>query len=225
MKAVLFDFGGTIDTDGIHWSEKYWELYERFKTGVSKPEFEKSFVESEQRLNNDPEVAHITFYETLRKKLMIQFGILSLDNQNATLMSMLDVCYADVSRTILKAKELLEQLQTDYKLGVVSNFYGNLEIVCKEFDLYRLFDTIVDSSVVGKRKPDPAIFAAALTNVNVRAENAFVVGDSYERDIVPAKHLGCTTIWLKGKSWTNPSSTEAADYTVNSFQEIKSILL
>ena len=47
MKATLFDFGGTIDTDGVHWSEKYWELYKRFKIETSKTDFERSFVESE----------------------------------------------------------------------------------------------------------------------------------------------------------------------------------
>ena len=35
MKAILFDFGGTIDTDGVHWSEKYWDLYEQFSVGVA----------------------------------------------------------------------------------------------------------------------------------------------------------------------------------------------
>ncbi|MBI3765652.1 MAG: hypothetical protein HY277_04010, partial [Ignavibacteriales bacterium] len=36
MKAVLFDFGGTIDTDGVHWSEKFWEYYQQFGVGVEK---------------------------------------------------------------------------------------------------------------------------------------------------------------------------------------------
>ncbi len=225
MKAVLFDFGGTIDTDGVHWSEKYWELYERFGTGVAKKNFERSFVESEQYLNTDPEVARMTFYETLSKQLTIQFGILGLGEKKAVMTSMLDACYAEVSETILNAKAILEEVRKTYRLGVLSNFYGNLEIVCKEFDLYRLFDAITDSNVVGKRKPDPAIFALAMTSLDVPAQYTFVVGDSYERDIVPAKQLGCTTIWLEGKSWAKPAETGAADYTVKHFREIKSILL
>ena len=225
MNAVLFDFGGTIDTDGVHWSEKYWELYERFKLNVSKPEFENSFVESERQLSADPEVVRSTLYETLRKQLTIQFTILGLGNQKATLTSMLDACYADISQTILKAKGLLEQLQTRYRLGVVSNFYGNLEVVCNEFDLYRLFEVIIDSTVVGKRKPDPEVFNIALKNLGVAAKSAFVVGDSYERDIVPGKQLGCTTIWLRGKSWTTPTSTASADYTIDKFEQITLILL
>ncbi len=225
MNAILFDFGGTIDTDGVHWSEKYWELYERFWVGVSKTDFERSFVESEKRLNANPEVAQMTFYQTIREQLTIQFGILGLDNRNSVLTSMLDECYGEVSETILRARGLLKQLQTKYRLAVVSNFYGNLELVCKEFDLYRLFDAIVDSAVVGIRKPDPEVFNIALNTLGVVASDSFVVGDSYERDIVPGKQLGCKTIWLKGKSWASPVSTEAADYTVGKLDGIKSILL
>ena len=225
MKAILFDFGGTIDTDGVHWSEQYWELYERFWVGLSKAEFEKSFVESEIRLNANPEVARMTFYETIREQLTIQFGILGLHNRKLVLTAMLDECYAGVSETILRARGLLKQLQTKYRLAVVSNFYGNLEIVCKEFDLYRLFDAIVDSTVVGKRKPDPEVFNIALKTLDIAPTNAFVVGDSYDRDIVPGKQLGCKTIWLKGKSWGLPDTVEAADFTVGRFEEIRRILL
>jgi len=53
-----------------------------------------------------------------------------------------------------------------------------------------------------------------------------VVGDSYERDIVPGKQLGCTTIWLKGKSWTShPTETPAADHIINAFEQLRPILL
>ncbi len=84
---------------------------------------------------------------------------------------------------------------------------------------------MIDSAVVGVRKPDPMIFSLALARLGVAPNDAWVVGDSYERDIVPAKTLGCSTIWLKGKSWKEPSSTEAADYTVLTLEDIKKILL
>src|SRR6266853_5551510 len=149
MNAVLFDFGGTIDTDGVHWSEKYWELYGRFNIETAKQEFEKAFVESERLLNADRQVAQMTFYETLRKQLNLQFGILGLAGKRPVVPAMLDACYADVRRTILAATGVLGRLQAKYRLGIVSNFYGNLEIVCKEFDLFRFFDAIIDSAVVG----------------------------------------------------------------------------
>jgi putative hydrolase of the HAD superfamily len=225
MKAVLFDFGGTIDTDGVHWSEKYWELYQRYHIEVSKKEYEASFVESERRLLIDPEIPVSTFGETIRKQLTVQFVILNLDKKDPRLQLMINDCYRDVRNTIASAKMVLEKLQPRYALGVVSNFYGNLEVVCKEFGLATLFGAKIDSVVVGVRKPDPAIFGMALKKLGVAGANTFVVGDSYERDIVPGKQLGCNTIWLKGKSWMVPASTEAADYTIHSFEKILTILL
>lgn len=225
MKAVLFDFGGTIDSDGVHWSEKYWELYVRHKIDVSKQAYETSFVESERLLLLDPELPKATFEETIRKQLKLQFAILKLDGNDIRLNYIIDDCYRDVCETIAKAKKILEQLRSQYQLGVVSNFYGNLDVVCKEFGLKKLFGAIIDSVIVGVRKPDPAIFELALKKLGAEGKNAFVVGDSYERDIVPGKHLGCRTIWLKGKSWMAPASTEAADYTVKKFEEITTILL
>jgi putative hydrolase of the HAD superfamily len=222
MSAVLFDFGGTIDTDGVHWSEKYWELYERFRSGVAKPAFEHAFVESERLLNADPTVARLTFRETLEKQLSLQFAILGVANDLRDRMAR--DCYADVTATIGRARQVLERLRTRHRLGVVSNFYGNLGVVCSEFGLDTLFDVQIDSAVAGVRKPDPAIFALALERLRARPRDAWVVGDSYERDIVPGKHLGCRTIWLRGRSWAEPPETGAADYTIGAFSELEGIL-
>ena len=69
MKAILFDFGGTIDTDGVHWSEKFWEYYERFKLPVEKKDFERAFKFSEDELLSDSTISRDTFYTTLLNSL------------------------------------------------------------------------------------------------------------------------------------------------------------
>ncbi|MBI1803639.1 MAG: HAD family hydrolase [Ignavibacteriae bacterium] len=225
MNAVLFDFGGTIDTDGVHWSEKFWEYYERFKLPVAKKDFARVFVRSEEELGEDSSLSSATFYATLVKQFTLQFAILGFSERHEVLMRIINACYADVGKTIAGARNLLNDLHGAYKLGLVSNFYGNLEIVCKEFSLDRYFDTMIDSVVVGIRKPDPAIFQLALDRLAIAAQEAYVVGDSYERDIVPGKQLGCTTIWLKGKSWTaHPTETPATDFSIEHFEEIRKIL-
>ena len=225
MKAVLFDFGGTLDTDGVHWSEMCWEYYRRYHIDVPKPAYEKAFVASDLGLMDDPGVTRCTFHETLRKQFFLQFSILGINSRGSDVARMADDCYADVQQTIAKAKSILKALKPNYALGIVSNFYGNLNIVCKEFGLDELFEAMIDSRVVGIKKPDPAIFTIALKKLGVRAVDAFVVGDSYERDIVPGKSLGCRTIWLKGKSWKVAPATEAADYSIERFEDIRNILV
>lgn len=225
MKAILFDFGGTIDTDGVHWSEKFCELYAQFAPQIPKKEVERAFVESDRALLADPGVARLTFEETLARQWRIQFGLLGLSLEGGLLEEMSRICYLDVRQTIARAKEVLALLAPTYRLGVVSNFTGNLEIVCKEFFLDKVFSVFIDSAVVGIRKPDPAIFALALEQLNVPASEASVVGDSYDRDIVPGKRLGCSTVWLKGKTWNSPATTDAADRTILKFSEIQEIFL
>lgn len=225
MKAILFDFGGTIDTDGVHWSEKFCALYALFAPQVPKQDVERAFIESDRMLLADPAVAQLTFEETLARQWRIQFGLLHLPVSGGLLEEMSRVCYEDVRRTIARARGVLALLAPCYRLGVVSNFTGNLEIVCREFYLHKFFSVFIDSSVVGIRKPDPAIFALALEKLQVPAVDASVVGDSYDRDIVPGKSLGCSTVWLKGKSWNPPPSTEAADRTILQFSEIQDIFL
>ena len=224
MKAILFDFGGTIDTDGVHWSEKFWEYYEKYDLPVAKKDLERAFMSVEQQLAVK-DCSNLTFLEVLHEQLSKQFVILGIQENDELLQSLKIACYQDVVRTIDSAKIILEMLSKRYKLGVVSNFYGNLEIVCREFGLDEYMGAMIDSVSVGVRKPDPRIFSLALRKLGVGSQETFVVGDSYDRDIVPAKHLGCTTVWLKGKSWTTPTDTSAADFAVQHFQEIRKILL
>jgi DNA gyrase subunit B len=160
MKAILFDFGGTIDTDGVHWSEKFWEWYERFKVPVSKEEFERAFVRADEELMGE-DCTHETFHGVLHKQLSKQFAILKLERNSAVLESMTNSCYQSVQVIVNRARMILQDLLPSYALGVVSNSYGNLDVVCREFGLEDLFGAVIDSAVAGVRKPDPDIFSMA----------------------------------------------------------------
>ena len=72
---------------------------------------------------------------------------------------------------------------------LVSNFYGNIEVVLKEFNLDGIFQEIVESAVVKVRKPDPRIYQLGVEALQLPPENIVVVGDSYDKDIVPAHPL------------------------------------
>jgi putative hydrolase of the HAD superfamily len=79
---------------------------------------------------------------------------------------------------------------------------------------------MIDSTLVGIQKPDARIFQIALDALHVHAGETYVVGDSYERDIIPAKQLGCVTVWLRGRSWKETIETAHADYVILSLHEL-----
>ena len=98
-------------------------------------------------------------------------------------------------------RHILDRLKERYNLVLVSNFYGNIETILTDFHLSHYFSAIIESAVVGVRKPDPAIYALGVEATGHKAEEVLVVGDSYGKDIVPAKTIGCQAVWLRGEGW------------------------
>lgn len=228
-KAILFDFGGTLDTDGIHWSEKFWEVYKEYKVPIRKFDFETAFVMTNNSVNKLIK-SNDNLSTTLKKEIESQFNYLILNGMltkfDANNLSdfIIDKCLNDAKSNLSKSRELLKRLKKNYKVGIVSNYYGNLKTVLKEELISEFVDCIIDSKVENVYKPNPEIFLLAITRLNAKPDETFVVGDSYSRDILPAKSLGCKTIWLDGKSWTRPNDTSQADFIIHSIEEVSNIV-
>jgi putative hydrolase of the HAD superfamily len=104
---------------------------------------------------------------------------------------------------------------------LVSNFYGNMAVVLQEFGFDGLFREVIESAVVGVRKPDPRIFTLGVEALGLKPEEVVVVGDSMDKDIIPAKQAGCQTVWLKGEGWTNdPMDESIPDRTITDLSDL-----
>jgi FMN phosphatase YigB (HAD superfamily) len=230
MNAVLFDFGGTLDTNGIHWSEKFRTAYNEANLEIKLEDFNEAYVNSEPEMYREVK-RDDDFFTTIHKQAYLQLNYLE-KNKNysfsgtavASARNIAEKCYNDVLLVIKNIKGLLTDLKKDFKLGVISNFYGNLDAALEGLGILKYFDITVDSSIAGIAKPDAGIFMLAIEKLNVLSNNAVVVGDSYERDIKPAKMLNCATIWLDVSSWTRPKETNAADFIIKDIMEIKGII-
>ncbi len=129
-----------------------------------------------------------------------------------------------VLKNIEYSKTVLSLLYKNYNLGIISNYYGNLETVLSEIGLRKYFRSVIDSAVAGIRKPDKKIFNLAMEEMKVNPDETIVVGDSYGNDIAPAKELGCSTIWLEGKGWSESIDTSSADIKIKSIKELPDII-
>ena len=98
-----------------------------------------------------------------------------------------------------------------------------------EFHLDDLFTVVVESAAVGVRKPDPAIYRLALTELecnhncqlSILNSQITVVGDSMKNDIQPAKELGLYTIQISGEPWDNINTTGiSADRVITNLKEL-----
>ena len=102
-----------------------------------------------------------------------------------------------------------------------------MPVVLKEFSLDKYFDTIVESSVVGIRKPDPRLFALGVKAIGLPAEDIVIIGDSYRKDIAPARSLGCKAVWLKKICWEEESIEPGKEPTaiINNLKQLSEIIL
>ncbi len=93
--------------------------------------------------------------------------------------------------------DTLERLRSaGLRLGVVSNSDGRVAEALEAAGLRRYFDVVVDSTLAGVEKPDPAIFRAALEVLDVPPAEALYVGDLYEVDVVGAHAAGIPAVLL-----------------------------
>jgi len=82
------------------------------------------------------------------------------------------------------------------RLGVVSNSDGRVEEALQVSGLRDYFDVVVDSTLAGVEKPDPAIFRAALDVLGVQPAEALYVGDLYDVDVIGANAAGMPAVLL-----------------------------
>jgi putative hydrolase of the HAD superfamily len=118
---------------------------------------------------------------------------------------------------------LLEQLQGKYKLGIVTNFMDG-PIARKVFDdlsYEAIFDSLVISAEVGYQKPAPILFQKALEELGSTPENAIMVGDTYEADVVGAHGAGMrgVLIDLYGAPVNHLNDSDAVIKTIGGLPE------
>ena len=273
IKGIIFDYGGTLDTRGDHWSEVLWQGYEHFGIGVADDEevepgvsihkqaFRDAYVYGERALAVNPIVTpDFHFEDILREKLILELNFLAgkklletgkddaekqakLGNDSdasseSLLLSLsdseihqiaVDMAHYINAKTLdllHENKQVLEHLkQAGYPMVLVSNFYGNINQVLKDAEIDGYFKEVIESAVVGVRKPNPAIFAIGVCALDLPASQVLVVGDTYGKDIIPAHKLGCHTLWIKGLQWEEKQVDESIpDGIIRKLSEMEEFL-
>ncbi|MBD5189781.1 MAG: HAD family hydrolase [Bacteroidales bacterium] len=231
VKGIIFDYGGTLDTGGDHWSVVIWGAYQKAGVAVDEAQFREAYVFAEREL---AKTRHILpehdFSDLLDIKMKLELQWLSENGHfppaqvDEKAKEVAGYCYEAAKNKVAEAKPVLETLMKKYPLVLVSNFYGNIENVLKDFGIDKCFKKIVESAVVGVRKPDPKIFELGVKALGLIPEETLVVGDSYGKDIVPAEKIGCQVLWIKGKGWTAADDAQTHDNIISDIKEVAELL-
>lgn len=204
LEVVLLDYGGTLDGDAQHWFDHFVRLYADAGANVPYPEIKAAFYAADAALERDPEIGSFGLERMIRTHVEIQLR--HLDRDDTTLGQRLgDAFIADTRAAWDRNRPLLVRLAARFRLGVVSNSYGNMPALLAEAALAP-FEVILDSSIVGIAKPDPALYALALERFARPPATILHIGDSWERDVIPADRLGLRTAWLAQRDATMPAA-------------------
>ncbi|HVO64274.1 MAG TPA: HAD family hydrolase [Terriglobales bacterium] len=191
LEVILFDVGNTLLFPN-------WEriLAPLAKLGILPTHEQLQAIERRTKNEFDEMVTHGTvdhgywqlFYSHLLNLLGVQENGVGRALNEATRQS------SNWDRVRPGTREILQQIGSAYRIGVISNADGKIAEVLKVCGICDCFLSITDSGLIGHEKPHPAIFAAALEAMNVPPQRALYVGDVYAVDYLGARNTGMQAV-------------------------------
>lgn len=217
IRAVTFDYGGTLDGPGSHWLDRFVAFYRDLGVTLPFERIKEAFYRADDAAYAEQGIAQCGLRELMVFHVGVQLDALGVDD--GALRERLVDRFVAVSQTALReSRFVLEHLARRFRLGVISNFYGNLARILSDAGIEPLLSALLESSRLGISKPDGRIFELAVGKLGSRPEETLHVGDSYERDIVAAKNAGLKAAWLVGDS--RPPASSVADLHLRSLDEL-----
>jgi putative hydrolase of the HAD superfamily len=220
LRAILFDYGGTLDGPASHWLDRMVGLLREAAVDRPYERIKAAFYAADDAAYAEPAVGTMSLAELMDFHVGRQLAGLGIDDR--TLHDHLAGEFVRRSSAALTAsRAALNRLAPRYRLGVVSNFYGNVARILADADIAPLLTVIADSTRVGVMKPDRRIFEHALAALEAAPQQVLHVGDSYERDVCAARALGLRTAWLVADHRRAASrDAAAADLVICSLDEL-----
>ena len=233
IKAVLFDMFDTlmiIRKNHEFYSPSLMRMYKYLnKNGVnvSFDTFQKAYIKTRDELyvkadeNLEEPHFNVRVSETL-KSLGYNYDVSSPTVAAATdefCMEFMTYVYLDEN-----SEKLLRSLHGKYKLGIISNFAipECVDKLLKTHGLDKMFDVVVVSGAVNKRKPSPEVFEHALKALSVSAAETVFVGDTLDADIEGAKAVGMKAVYIQRRREKDEDVTP--DHTIKNLSELPMLL-
>jgi putative hydrolase of the HAD superfamily len=189
-RVIFFDVGNTLlfpNRERMlaplprnrHPTLDQWQALER----QTKQEFDQGMMTGK--------VDH-SFWWTFHTHLLEDLGALDDDVRNALVENTQKS--ANWDQILPGTCEALYRIGRDYAIAVISNADGKIEDVLRRCGIAECFQNITDSGIVGSEKPHPAIFQAALREMQVQPAESLYVGDVYSIDFIGARNVGMEAV-------------------------------
>ena len=124
-------------------------------------------------------------------------------------------------------KQTLEELSSDYKIGLISNTGITpgrvISRVFQEYDIFKFFQVKIYSDEIGHYKPHSLLFKTALKEIGCSPQNSIHIGDKLETDIKGAKDNNMHTIWFNDSNALGSEKIQP-DYEIHTITEVIQIV-
>ena len=194
-EALLFDFGGTLDADGVPWKDRFFRLWTEEVGEGDRERFDRAFYGATDALVGtvSPTLSLSSTVDRIAEGVAARLAV----GEGPPSRRVAERFTRETLSTLESRVAWLSRLAGHYRLAIVSNFYGNLAAVCAESGIAPHFSAAIDSTAVGCTKPGEAIFRAALDALQTAPGDAVFIGDSVPRDMSGARALGMRHVLLR----------------------------
>jgi putative hydrolase of the HAD superfamily len=201
-RAVLFDLDDTLFDHRSSSAEalrRVQSAYECFRN-VPFAEFEREHSNLLEAMHLDVVSGRREMDEARRerfRRLFEAFEVKAAEDVCSAAAHQYRREYLAARRAVDGAEALLQAIRRHMPVAIVSN--NILQEQKEKLEFCRLaahVDVLVVSEEAGVSKPEPEIFNIALDRLRARPEDAVMIGDSWEADIVGARRSGIRAIWF-----------------------------
>ena len=242
LSIVLIDLGSTLFNFDGDWEAALKESAHLLASALQDQGFdldEKRFVavfekHRQKRFSERKRSLRESSMQTVVVETLEKLGH-QITGRTEGLLKAIETMY-EVTETLWQveddAVETLSALRAlGFRIGLVSNASddGNVQRLLETTGLRPYFDIVITSDAVGYRKPGPLIFMAALSHFQAQPDEAVMIGDRLDADIIGANQLGIKSVWITrrvspGESPEEITPAARPDAIVASLAELPGLL-
>jgi HAD superfamily hydrolase (TIGR01549 family) len=205
LKWIFFDIGSVLFNDDPQNFRFYEFVYDTLNNYNLETSFSDLMRERERRVTNGEQWIS-------RKILVESLGEETTKHEFSKLYQELKQNYDDYHLLQENLHEILDNLRSKYKLGVIANQVKECRDSLIRRNLFEYFEVIALSEELDLHKPDVELYHWALKQSHCSPHETLMIGDRLDNDVAPAKQAGMQTMFLNWDTWTTKNWSPHNDH-------------
>jgi putative hydrolase of the HAD superfamily len=234
IKALLFDFDETLlinEASTVSAVRASWESIQSLAPGISLDEVVNAYMSSRDEFWTRADEQIMDILQSPKEDIRFNLWKMTLEKLNLTNHELLPILVEKFGETRYNTWELypdsleiLDQLKHEYRLVMITNGVPEIQWgKINKVNVKTYFNPIIISGEIGVSKPDPEYFKLVLNQLQLRADECVVIGDSVRNDVGGAKNTGIISVWINRDNLL-PRPSIQPDFEIHALKELLPIL-